>query len=1158
MGAEIDRLDLQIEAQATKANSALDNLVGKLERVSGALSKLDTKGIQKFSSGIQLLSNGMQGLSNVKLPDYNRVVKGINKFSEIDANKLSSVSSALMPLASGIKVLGSSNFDNKNIQSLINSLTQLSNSNIGNFANIDFTSIGNSILNLTNSLAGAEKVNQSTISMTNAIANLSKFAGNMGTVSTELPRLGVVLNDFITTMSGAANISDRTIAFTSAIGQLASSGNKASQTASNLEFLAAELKKFIQTMSTVPNVNTNVIQLINSLGNLASQGRRVTTASNNASRAINRYSLSSIGAAKSGMRLSSILGKIYQKYFWISRIVKRVGSAINSSMNYIEEYNYYNVTLGKIGKEWSSQFEQFGYENAESYAKSFESRMNELSAKMTGFNINADGTLTNNGLDNLGLDVTKMMNYQAGLAQVTNAQGLTGEASIATSKALSMLAGDMSSFRNTDLSTVMTNFQSGIIGQSRALYKYGIDITNASLKTYAYANGIDKAVSEMTQGEKMQLRTLAIIDQSKVAWGDLANTIESPANQLRLLKNNFSALGRTIGNVFIPTVANVLPYINGLVIAIRRLFEWCGKMLNIDLSKIIEKSGTGYSDAFDSIIDDSEDMSDNLDNAKNSAKELKNELMGFDEINKLSDTSDSSSSGSDTSGAGTIDLTSQLNKALADYEKVWNEAFDNMNNKANDFADNIVEVFKSGDFESIGAAVADGINSIVHSALTIGENFDWPEFGTSLASIINGFFDNFDFGALADSIDAWIQGLASAIIAFIKEFDFASVLKGAWDFLSHIDIETIGLVISGITFHATAKVISTAVTTKLLPILTDWFAKNSAKFLKVGIAITVAVISIEFAESELDPIFSEYDLDEIKAASEAMFNDWFGNNPISATLSDMFVFTATTIAEPSEIMDGLSLLWDDVCSGDFKFNLGNLFEFPSYNEVEAWLGDTGSAISDWWNTNIAIWFNGDTWKELWGYVCEDFQEGWQEIKDWWNSIAIVRWWNDDVAIWFNGDTWKELWGYVKEDFEEGWQNVKDWWKDNALSKWWDEHVSPYFTKEKWNLSGIKDGLEESFNAAIDGIKGIWNGFASWINEALKLDFDGFSKSFSVMGKKIEIGIPEFNVTLGHIPTFATGGFPEDGWFRASHGEMMGKFDDGQSVVANNNQITDGI
>lgn len=225
----------------------------------------------------------------------------------------------------------------------------------------------------------------------------------------------------------------------------------------------------------------------------------------------------------------------------------------------------------------AKEYSKYGYDNAEAYAESFESRMNSLTSKMTGYNVNFDGTLSDSGLGNLGLDVTSMMNYEAGISQVTNSLKLTGEASLATSKALTMLAGDMSSFRNVELSTVMNNLQSGLIGQSRALYKYGIDITNATLATYAYKYGVSQTVSEMIQGEKMQLRVLAILDQSKVAWGDLANTINSPSNQLRLLNNNIKATSRTIGNILLPTVAKVLPYVNGLAIAIRRLFEWCGK-----------------------------------------------------------------------------------------------------------------------------------------------------------------------------------------------------------------------------------------------------------------------------------------------------------------------------------------------------------------------------------------------------------------------------------------------------------------------------------------------------------------------------------------------------------------------------------------------------
>lgn len=205
-------------------------------------------------------------------------------------------------------------------------------------------------------------------------------------------------------------------------------------------------------------------------------------------------------------------------------------------MDYTETFNYWNVTLDKIGQEFKSKFGDYGCESADEYAESFKQRLNSVIGKMTGYTVGSSGELISMGDVGLGLDPEQLMNYQAQISSVTNSLGLAGETSIDTAKALSMLSADMSSFTNTNLSTVMTNLQSGLIGQSRALYKYGIDITNATLQMYAYKNGISVAVSEMTQADKMRLRLLAILDQSKVAWGDQANTLNSVSNQYRILK----------------------------------------------------------------------------------------------------------------------------------------------------------------------------------------------------------------------------------------------------------------------------------------------------------------------------------------------------------------------------------------------------------------------------------------------------------------------------------------------------------------------------------------------------------------------------------------------------------------------------------------------
>lgn len=747
--ADVDRLEVKVEAQATRANNALETLVGKLERISSALKGISPASLSGFATGIDNISKASAGLSNIKTTDFTRLSKNIEKIASIDT----------------------------------------------------------------------QKIRGAAISMT----TLGKSMNNLGSVSKNSMQVAQVAKDI--SKLGGANVQ---------------------KAVTNLPLLTKELRNFMTEMSKAPMVSENTIRMTNALANLASQGSKVGSATKGLRNSFSSYGGYARSARTSTWSLASAFGKLYANYFLIIRGTKKLGEAIKSSMSYIEEYNYFNVTTGKIVENWSSEWQKYGYESADAYASSFSDRVTGLIGKMSGFKINNDGTTTeiaNEG--NLGLDLTELTNYSAGLMQVTNSLGLTGEASIATSKALTMLAGDMSSFRNIDLKTVMTNFQSGLIGQSRSLYKYGIDITNATLQTYAYNNGITKAVSEMTQAEKMQLRMLAILDQSKVAWGDLANTINSPSNQLRLLQNNFKSLARTIGNIFLPAVAKVLPYVNALVIAIRRLFTWVGNMLGADLSGVIGESSAGYSDAFENLIDDADDASDAIDGAASSAKKLKNELMGFDEINKFSDNTNSAG-GSGAGGA--IDLTDALNMALADYEKAWNEAFDNMENRANGLADKLVNAFKkafsTGNFTEIGSTIstklegvlegitwdsvyasakkfgtglatflnglitpelfgdvgttiAGALNTKIYAALSFGENLDWNQIGEAVATGISNVFKTFDFEEFANTLNTWVDGIIEAIGSALINITWKDVFGAIGDFLGTLEFDTVSVLIAG-------------------------------------------------------------------------------------------------------------------------------------------------------------------------------------------------------------------------------------------------------------------------------------------------------------------------------------------------------------------------
>lgn len=270
---------------------------------------------------------------------------------------------------------------------------------------------------------------------------------------------------------------------------------------------------------------------------------------------------------------------------------------------------------------------------------------------------------------------------------------------------------------------------SGIAGMSRALDKYGINIRVANLQQELYNLGIDATVSSLSQSDKAILRTITILNSSKYAWGDLANTINQPANQLRLLQSNFSALSRTIGSLFIPIISKILPYMNAFVIAIQRAFSWIGRLLGIKMSDYVASTGSAAVD-MGSIADSTEDAASGLDKTNDNAKKLQKSLsvLSFDELNQLNDAKVSNSSGSSGSGGGGSahlpELDAALDKALSEYQAAWDKAFEEMNNKANDTADQIVAVFKKirkaakPTTESIKKLYSEGLSKLGNFSIT--------------------------------------------------------------------------------------------------------------------------------------------------------------------------------------------------------------------------------------------------------------------------------------------------------------------------------------------------------------------------------------------------------------------------------------------------------
>jgi uncharacterized protein YukE len=696
----IDTLDIQISSSTEKAVRALTNLSNKLTEVNSALSGVNTNGLRSC-------------------------VRELGKLKELDIGKMTSIADGIGKFSNSIKTMGGVDYKGSGLNAVINSINRLSQVDVSGF---DSGKLGKTIHQLSN-LSEIPDVSSSVNRFVNSMARLANSGEYIANVSAELPGLGSSLKLIAESFTSVGDISEPVNRLVQSIAQLASSGNKIGQTSSQLGALAKEVLSFFDVMKTAPKISDDTIRMTEALAKLANAGGKVNSATNSMANSFSRLSSSSSGLSRIGGKISSAIrgassslssfgntaekaskkagnltsqiASLYFKFFTLKRIITAVWKSISSASNYVETLNYFNSAFDQVTDGLDvSKWKEVGAKSAEEYIGSFEKRTKELTKKMTGFEISDAGDLTRISGGSLGLNPNDTMNYQATYAQMASSMGATADASTKVSQALTEIGADLASVKNLEFNDVWNDMASGITGMSRALDKYGINIRVANLQQELYNLGIDATVSSLSQSDKAILRTITILNSSKYAWADLASTINQPANQVRMLKSNFEALGRSIGTLFLPIVAKVLPYINGLVMALERAFSWLAKLLGIKLSDYVSSTGKASVDMGD-IADNANDTASGLDNANDNAKKLQKTLsvLSFDELNQLNDNKNSDTSGTsgNTGGLSTHipELDDALDKALSEYQKAWDEAFSNVENKAQSVSDKIVKAFKN-------------------------------------------------------------------------------------------------------------------------------------------------------------------------------------------------------------------------------------------------------------------------------------------------------------------------------------------------------------------------------------------------------------------------------------------------------------------------------
>ena len=461
-----------------------------------------------------------------------------------------------------------------------------------------------------------------------------------------------------------------------------------------------------------------------------------------------------------GKSYVNLAAKISLAYMGMRRIAGVIASWITDSNSYIENLNLFNVSMGQYAEE----------------ARQYAEAVGEI----------------------MGINPGEWMRNQGVFMTITEGFGVASDRAYTMSKNLTQLTYDLASFFNISTSDAFQKLESGISGELEPLRRLGYDLSVARLQQEAYNLGIEKSVTAMTQAEKAELRYYAIMTQVTNAQGDMARTLEAPANQLRILQAQVEQATRALGNLFLPILKAILPYAIALAKAIRMVAEIIAGFFGVSIPEF--DMGT---DAIGGVASGAGEAADGLGDASKKAKELKNALLGIDELNVISPPEDSSGG---AGGAGGIGGGGGLGFELPTYDFIAdavNEQVDKIMAKIQPFLDwvreNIDEILAG--VLAVGAAflawrIAKGVQDFLRWLSTMK--------GFNITGSIA-----FKIAGLGLFLDAWntMKEAIQDIMANGPNFTnvtklisgFAEALGAAFLLFGNIKMAGAMLVISGLT-----------------------------------------------------------------------------------------------------------------------------------------------------------------------------------------------------------------------------------------------------------------------------------------------------------------------------------------------------------------------
>lgn len=687
--------------------------------------------------------------------------------------------------------------------------------------------------------------------------------------------------------------------------------------------------------------------------------------------------------------------------------------------------------------------------------------------------------------ETLGINIGDWADMMSTFNTILDGYGYAADAAYTMSTNLTQLVYDIASFHNLTIEDAFTKVQAGLVGEVEPMRQIGYMLETATLQEVALALGIDESVESMTTAEKAMLRYYVMMTSCTDVQTDMARTLSSPANALRVLSSEATTCAQTIGNLLIPIFNKLLPYIIAVVQIITDAATAIAAFFGIEITFEVAWSDDDDTSSYYS------DATEDAEEATAAAEEYKNTVMGFDELHKLNDTSDSSSDdGDDDSSSWLDDFDIPTYDFLDNLDETIGEAIAAAKEQIESLLPVIAAVGAAFLAWKLASGFVSGLTS-VQSLLTAISELTFSQV-VQFLKLIGGIVLAVAGAALAayGVFDAWENGVDWANLAMI---------------IGGVAVAAIGL---GLAFGMVGAVIAVivggvaAIATAINDMLQNGLTNENmlllaAGFLAVGVAIAVA-------------------------AAAAL--------GLSAPITALAIVIAVVIALIAAVVTAVVLNWDQICEWVDENVVQPLSEKWSelVEEVKGLASDLWEGIKEIW-AGVCEWFTENVidplvewFKGLWEDVQSAASAAWDfisgvfaSVASWFQANVIIPVVSFFTVLWYNiqeaaGAAWEFIYGiwegvsgWFSELFESFGQTASDIFYDigvfasgcwEIIQTVWEYIVLPFF-------QGLWESIQTFAGDCWETIKGVWDAASGWVDENVITPISSF---FTVLWSTIQV------------------------------------------------------